>query len=899
MNPHPLHKRFKDVFLTRCLHGLFMFFFAAVVFSCSPAATKIQASHIPVLRVVMDNNYPPYVFQDGQGNLQGILIDQWKLWEKRSGVKVEITALAWGQALERMKAGEFDVIDTIFYTDERANSFDFTGPYAKINVSIFFQKNITGIIAAANLKGFRVAVKKGDANADYLREKGVVDLVYYDSYEEIVKAAKAGTETVFVVDQPPALYLLYKYGIQDQFKFSEPLFGGEFHRAVRKGNHQILSLVTDGFSLISPAEYQAIDNQWFGASVFQEFERYLPYMFFIVSISLVIILILFMINRVLRRRINKRTDELQDAILKQQRSDTRFREAIEYFPVPIGISDANGTIISLNKKFVEQFGYSLADFPSIEQWMLGAYDDPQYRQKILAQWSDDLADAARDGKTTVLREYKLTCKDGTQRDVEIVMHPIGDLWVASFNDISGRKRVDAALRESELKYRGVFEFASDALFLLSDNIVVDCNPRSLQMFGCQRDQFVGQSFYRFSPPFQPDDRLSWEKGDEKMNIAIAGTPLSFEWTQTRLDGSLFDADVSFKRLILDGNVFVQVTVRDITERKRADKFQNAIYRISQAAIDSDSTDELYSSIHTILGELMPVENFYIALYDPMTDFINFPYYVDEFDKQPAPAKMGRGLTEYVLRTGLPALITHESFSDLFQKGEVELVGTKPENWLGSPLKMGERIIGVMVVQSYSGGYHFQQESLDLLEFVSAQVAITIERKSAEEQLRSLSITDDLTGIYNRRGFTLLAEQQVKQAHRMKRGLYLVFTDMDGLKNINDTFGHFEGDKALIEIAVVLSETFREADIISRYGGDEFVVLALDSSGNDAVTLTSRLKQILDMHNAHSDRLYQLSLSIGVTHYDPESPCSIKDMITQADQLMYQAKQTRYGPNHPS
>lgn len=84
----------------------------------------------------MDNNYPPYVFQDGSGKLQGILIDQWKLWEKKTGVKVEITALDWGQALNRMKAGDFDVIDTIFYTDERADSFDFTKPYAQIDVSI-------------------------------------------------------------------------------------------------------------------------------------------------------------------------------------------------------------------------------------------------------------------------------------------------------------------------------------------------------------------------------------------------------------------------------------------------------------------------------------------------------------------------------------------------------------------------------------------------------------------------------------------------------------------------------------------------------------------------------------------------------------------------------------------
>ncbi len=153
----------------------------------------------------MDNNYPPYVFADEQGNVQGILVDQWKLWEERTGVKVDLTALPWGEALERMQAGEFDVIDTIFYTDERAQVFDFTDAYAQIDVPIFFQNNISGIADAGDLKGFRVAVKSGDANADYLIKHGITDLVYYNSYEEIVQAAARKEQAIFVIDQPPAL----------------------------------------------------------------------------------------------------------------------------------------------------------------------------------------------------------------------------------------------------------------------------------------------------------------------------------------------------------------------------------------------------------------------------------------------------------------------------------------------------------------------------------------------------------------------------------------------------------------------------------------------------------------------------------------------------------------------
>ena len=139
------------------------------------------------------------------------------------------------------------------------------------------------------------------------------------------------------------------------------------------------------------------------------------------------------------------------------------------------------------------------------------------------------------------------------------------------------------------------------------------------------------------------------------------------------------------------------------------------------------------------------------------------------------------------------------------------------------------MIGVMAVQIYTPGIHYDQEDLNLLEFVSTQVAQAIERKRMEEEIRSLSLTDELTGLYNRRGFTLLAEQEVKLAHRMNRTMLLFFCDVDNLKGINDTHGHAQGDLALKEVSAILKETFREADILARLGGDEFVVLAVDAS----------------------------------------------------------------------
>ncbi len=174
---------------------------------------------------------------------------------------------------------------------------------------------------------------------------------------------------------------------------------------------------------------------------------------------------------------------------------------------------------------------------------------------------------------------------------------------------------------------------------------------------------------------------------------------------------------------------------DITDRKKADKVQEAIYRISQAVVSTGSMPELYRSIHHILGELMPVENFYIALYDPENNLLSFPYFVDQYDPPTPDGKPGRGLTEYVLRTRRPLLASQQVFDQLVAQGEVELIGTDSCDWLGVPLKTEEKIIGVMVAQSYCESVRYTQQDVELLEFVSNQVAQAIERKRAEEQIR--------------------------------------------------------------------------------------------------------------------------------------------------------------------
>ena len=130
------------------------------------------------------------------------------------------------------------------------------------------------------------------------------------------------------------------------------------------------------------------------------------------------------------------------------------------------------------------------------------------------------------------------------------------------------------------------------------------------------------------------------------------------------------------------------------------------------------------------------------------------------------------------------------------------------------------------------------------------------------------------------------------ADRLKRGIFLLYADLDGLKVINDTLGHEEGDRAIKEIAVILKETFRNSDIIGRIGGDEFVVIPIATVADNLNVITTRLQKNIDIQNEKINRNYKLSLSIGIAYYDPEHPITIEELLTVADALMYDQKRNK-------
>jgi diguanylate cyclase (GGDEF)-like protein/PAS domain S-box-containing protein len=474
----------------------------------------------------------------------------------------------------------------------------------------------------------------------------------------------------------------------------------------------------------------------------------------------------------------------------------------------------------------------------------------------------------------------------SDRDCEIIR-----LYASALGHLCSLKRTQDELRTSEERFTKSFQ--SNPIATIIDNLpegrLLDVNETFLRLTGYNREEIIGKTSLELNLWVNPEDCIRFEQGlIEQQSLRDVESQL------LKKSGENLHVLASAEIIEIAGRPHGLIMLSDISERKRNELVQDAIFRITQAAITSKGIDELYHSIHSILGELIPAENFFIALYDPLNQLISFPYFVDQYNQPPsAPTKL-QGLTGHVIRTGSSLLVTRALFDRLVGQGVVEVVGTAFVEWMGAPLKVEGRMIGVMAVQSYTNGILFTQEDLSLLEFVSTQVAQAIERKRMEEEIRNLSLTDELTGLYNRRGFTLLADHEIKLAHRIKKNMLLFFGDVDNLKTINDTHGHAQGDLALKDVSAILKETFREADIAARYGGDEFVVLAVGASMESADFITNRIQSILEKRNQQGDRPFQLNLSLGIAHYDPEAPCTIGELIAQADGRMYQQKQARKG-----
>ena len=433
-------------------------------------------------------------------------------------------------------------------------------------------------------------------------------------------------------------------------------------------------------------------------------------------------------------------------------------------------------------------------------------------------------------------------------DTIMLLRMIGEFFANAFV----QKKAEAQLKESATKYKVLFEYANDAIFLIRDGKFMDCNSRTLKMFKCTREQIIGRSPHEFSPHYQPDGTTSRERIIEKAMAAIKGKPQYFEWRHRACDGILFDAEVSLNGIKIGGETLLQAIIRDVTARKR---WEQALRESEERyrSLFGETRDAIY--IVRKDGSFVDINESFLELFGFTREDLTrlnarFAYQNDEErDNFKARIKRSGYLKDHQIRlkkkdgTPMDCLVT---------------VTTK-KNELGKVI-----------------GYHGIIRDVTMV-------------KKAEETIRHMAYHDALTGLPNRALFNDRLAMATSGALRSGKSVAVMMLDLDKFKQVNDVLGHNTGDILLKSVADRLENTFRKSDTVARMGGDEFMVILPElSEASDVSIVARKVISAFQVPFKLNGNELSVTTSVGVSLY-PQNGQDTETLLKKADIAMYYAK----------
>jgi diguanylate cyclase (GGDEF)-like protein/PAS domain S-box-containing protein len=820
---------------------------------CAPVLTAPCVAGAAPVRVVMDENYPPFVYRNPEGRLEGYTVDLWRLWERKTGKQAQLIAVNWAEVQPMLAAGRADVIDPIFRTPARDATLDFSRPYGSQPTSVYADASLRGIHDFANLKGFEVGVQAGDACAEELLRAGITGVRIYPSYQALVDAAASQSVKLLCMDEYSADYRLYRLGLQRQYVKAFEVTRNDMRRAVRKGDAATLNMVEAGMAKVTPAEIKALREKWMGRELTSN--RYIDWLLeaLLALGGLVLLLAVWLAS--VRKAVRTRTAELEN-------EKARLRALVENSPDAIWLKDPDGTYLTCNSRFEELIGRPRQD-------IVGRSDDDFFAPDAARQMRDTDAEALRTGKP-LAHEQRLTAPGSTRVRVfealkTVIAEPDGAVAgvVGVARDMTERIEQERTIRKqarmlkemSALARIGAWELdCATGAFEWTDEVgrIYDLAPgQALTLADCLAcceaedlawAERVLEAASTRGEAFDLEIRIATRAGNRKWVRALCN-PIKVD-----------------DRRVLSG------TVQDVTHRRNLEEsmqMANLIYQTSsEAVVVTDQANRIVDA-----NPAFTVQTGYtlseVAGHEP-TLF--------------ASSKHSRAFYARLRR----ALAAHNHW-----QGEIQ-----DRNKDGS---FTAKSVNIRVIRHPDGRVYRH-----VIQFQDIS-----EQKQKDEVIWRQTNFDQLTGLPNRGLFLDRLQQDMKKAQGAGDRLGVLLLDIDRFKDINDGYGYARGDEVLVELTRRMARCVPADATVARLGGGLFALAVAESEPHlHLETIAGALiAAVAAPLRLGADAQAYLSASIGISVYPDDADgaagaeadaAGAAALLANAEHAMYLAKRAGRG-----